>query len=574
MIAQPLQSSPPAADQPTAPYALHEPQIPLRIARLAGSPQDFKGCVWLVQDVQTKLLWQTLARTLATDFRLFPIIPVRTPQDAAEYSRALGPEQPCAIVLTLDFYEHVVKGGNRHLSDKDLAATVADLEHRYGFSVWRDMVLPDRHFGRGFTTGARGFPRSHASTGTDWQLMLEACLVSWRYWTALERRFPPDLVLCYASGAGIAGQPYARIAAARDIPFRNISYTRFQDRFYWADAADAFSDRFAEHYRATQAPCEADIAEIGGHVGPQVLTTGDHITKLAASQTWPVIALDCAMQIARRVYGLWRGYTKATSGYLLGSTIASIVRKRRHTDHLNRITERNLESLRGRKIIYLALQTEPETTTYLYSSHSSDQLRLVRECALTLPADAALVVKEHPWQVGHRDIAFYDEITRIPNVVFINPGYPSIDLVRRAAAVCTTSGSVAYQAAALGIPAFHCQERSHLDVLPHAVRLLHDADFARLRDLIRTNDAEIASHRRRDGARFYLAATSFGFATGVHGLLKRKVAYAPAELDAIVTDLDASLPRGLNGLSTTTATQSTAAPTDHICGCCLVLSTS
>lgn len=542
-------------DMPPAPYALHRPDLPLRVARLTGSPVAFTGYVWQVQDVQTKLLWQTLARTLAFEHRLFPIITVRTPQDAAEYSQALGPDLPCAIVQSLDFYEHIVKGGDARLGDGDLTAAVAALERDYGFSAWRDMVLPDRHLGRSFTTGARGFPRSHASTAGDWRLMLEACLVTWRFWTALEQRFPPALVLCYTSGIGISGHPYTRIAAKRGIPFRNISYSRFQDRFYWADAADAFSARFAEHFRRTPAPADADIAAIGEAVGPQILTTGDHIAKLAASQTWPVIARDCARQTARRAYGLWRGYTKATSGYLLGSTLASIVRKRRHADRLDRIAERTLDKARGRKLVYLALQTEPEATTYLFSSHASDQLRLIRECALSLPADAVLIVKEHPWQIGHRDLNFYEEIRRIPNALFIHPGYPSIELVRRSAAVCSTSGSVVYQAAALGIPAFHCQQRSHLDVLPHAVRLLQAGDFGRLSALIGDRDPGELRQRQREGARYYLAATSFGFATGKHGLLNRNVAYAPEEVAAIVADLDASLPGGLAGIAAPPAGQ-------------------
>jgi hypothetical protein len=516
------------------------------LVRCTGEPRAFGGIAWLAQDVQTKAMWRALVAELPKRRGLYPVVIAFTAEDAEDYASAIPADLPCAIVRMDDYYAHVVAGRRLELTDADLEREISERERRYGMAVMRGMVLSDRHLGRDLMTGAPGFAESKISAARSRRSIHEACLISFRFLERLKAAFPPSICLCYAGGAGMAGRPLAALMRADGVPFRNMSFTRFGDRFYWAEDEFGFSARFKAHYEATRAPSEADIAAVSAAVGPQVLTSPEIVAQLSRNQSWVGVARKVAMVAARHGYGYWKGYAKSRRGYRLASLLASIVRARLHRGWLDKHAVSKLQAqIAGRRIVYHALQVEPELTTTLFGEFASDQYGQVREMALSLPADAVLAVKEHPWQIGSRGLAFYKRVMALPNALLVNPGYPSIDLIRRSGAVSTGSSSVAYEAAALGIPAFHVQERSLLDVVPHVVAMRKRADVEKVREALDATDAASVARRKSDGARFFAALSTFGFGVGSEGLLNRKTPPSAAETDALFADLEASLADGL-----------------------------
>ena len=111
-----------------------------------------------------------------------------------------------------------------------------------------------------------------------------------------------------------------------------------------------------------------------------------------------------------------------------------------------------LDSTTGR-ICYYGLHVQPEASIDVLGSYFSDQLKLIKDIRRALPFDTTLVVKEHPNFLGIKPIAMFRQIRKIPNVKLVHHDTSSFDIYQRASLVVTVSGTTAYEAGLLGIPA-------------------------------------------------------------------------------------------------------------------------
>ncbi len=95
---------------------------------------------------------------------------------------------------------------------------------------------------------------------------------------------------------------------------------------------------------------------------------------------------------------------------------------------------------------------QPEASIDVLGAYNSDQFHIIQNIARSLPADAVVVVKEHPQAVGDRVREFYNAVNDLPNAVLVHPESDNWELTAGAFAVVTVSGTAAYQAALLGTP--------------------------------------------------------------------------------------------------------------------------
>jgi hypothetical protein len=111
-----------------------------------------------------------------------------------------------------------------------------------------------------------------------------------------------------------------------------------------------------------------------------------------------------------------------------------------------------LENIEGRVALY-PLHVQPERSIDVQGSFYSDQIKLIKDIRRSLPFDVTLVVKEHPNFLGLRGPGFFREIRRIPNVKILSHEESTFDIYQRAALVLTVTGTAAYEAGLLGVPA-------------------------------------------------------------------------------------------------------------------------
>lgn len=112
----------------------------------------------------------------------------------------------------------------------------------------------------------------------------------------------------------------------------------------------------------------------------------------------------------------------------------------------------DLDKLEGRLAFY-GLHVQPENSIDVLGSFFSDQLKLIRDIRRALPFDTTLVIKEHPNFLGMKSRRFFRELKKIPNVKLIRHDVSTFDIYHRVSLVMTVSGTAAFEAGLLGVPA-------------------------------------------------------------------------------------------------------------------------
>lgn len=111
-----------------------------------------------------------------------------------------------------------------------------------------------------------------------------------------------------------------------------------------------------------------------------------------------------------------------------------------------------LDDIKGR-IAFFPLHVQPESSIDVLGPYVNNQLELVKNIRRALPFDVTLVVKEHPNVLGLKSPEFFRALRRIPNTKLLKHSVSNYDVYRRASIVFTVSGTPAFEAGMLGIPA-------------------------------------------------------------------------------------------------------------------------
>jgi hypothetical protein len=106
----------------------------------------------------------------------------------------------------------------------------------------------------------------------------------------------------------------------------------------------------------------------------------------------------------------------------------------------------------GERYVLYPLHHQPECSVDVYGSLNSNQMALIETVSRLLPTTHRLWVKEHRGAIGDRSLAWLRRAKALPNVRVIDPFTDIFELLRGADLVMTVTGTVAYEAALLGIP--------------------------------------------------------------------------------------------------------------------------
>lgn len=119
-------------------------------------------------------------------------------------------------------------------------------------------------------------------------------------------------------------------------------------------------------------------------------------------------------------------------------------------DKLTRLTLKDkytsLKLFKDEEFIFYPLHTEPEVSLLVYGKPLIDQLNIIKIISLQLPIGKIMVIKEHPWMVGKRNIKFYREVLKLGNVRIAEPSLKVNDIIEFAESVLVVTGSTGYDA--------------------------------------------------------------------------------------------------------------------------------
>jgi hypothetical protein len=104
------------------------------------------------------------------------------------------------------------------------------------------------------------------------------------------------------------------------------------------------------------------------------------------------------------------------------------------------------------RFVFFPLQMQPESSIDAWAIFYQDQLALVRQVALAVPADLKVVVKLHFSDPDNYSRSQLCELMQIPGLFLAHPSSPSFAYLEKASLVITIQGTASLEAALLGKP--------------------------------------------------------------------------------------------------------------------------
>jgi len=104
--------------------------------------------------------------------------------------------------------------------------------------------------------------------------------------------------------------------------------------------------------------------------------------------------------------------------------------------------------------IYYPLHSEPERALSIAAPYYTNQIEIITHIAKSIPVGYKVYVKDHPIMdvKGGRNIKFYKEIMKLPNVQLFHPSLSQDELIMKCSLVVTVAGTGGMEAAIYGKP--------------------------------------------------------------------------------------------------------------------------
>jgi len=104
---------------------------------------------------------------------------------------------------------------------------------------------------------------------------------------------------------------------------------------------------------------------------------------------------------------------------------------------------------------YYPLHLEPEATVnYLADGIYKNQIKLLENIAAQLPAGTYLYVKDHPHDIGYRELNDYLKLKAVPNIKLLHANISGNTIIQNSKGVITLNGTAGFEGILLGKPVF------------------------------------------------------------------------------------------------------------------------
>ena len=224
------------------------------------------------------------------------------------------------------------------------------------------------------------------------------------------------------------------------------------DTFYWSQDEFENCDELEAVFESVGPLSAEEIQAARNGVQPPQITKVLQDRKLHIPSLYRTLK-DCVYHILQHYYARLRNLKPARYGYKPYSKAFGAFRMYHSARMLEKPPFVTLDEIpQDIKIVYFPLQFEPEVSIKGQAPECPDQFSVLSQIALSLPADAVLVVKEHPFQGSRRPYHIYRSILQMPNAVMVRTSESSQAIIERAALICAITSTVAHEGAILGKP--------------------------------------------------------------------------------------------------------------------------
>jgi hypothetical protein len=461
---------------------------------------------WILPSTEIRWFWIGFARFIAKEKNTLAIIFVATEQDKQWYANQLLPSDNISIEAGHSVYLSMVsKKGDQ---DSNFISEAADIEAKYGVTMFRNFVLADRHFGRGYLQAGSGHPNSRTAEASNHVNLCRVFAEAFNEVEMLFERYPPDGMYSYHGGLGFKSKVFAVLARHHKISFRAICPARIRGYVYWA--VDEFEKHpkfsYAELKLLRRSLTNQQLRELVADVQTRPLahTMASHkrfLEPKLRSKSYIFVAKLAFRTIAQYTYWKLKGFDKIKTGYLMTSKVKQIIAEPSKFKQLDKYSIKSVSQIPPeRKILYFALQQEPEVSTIGLAQNDTNQFNIIMELSLQLPADCLLVVKEHIYAIAARPPDFYKKIAHLHNVLLVSPSISGAEIIDRADVISTISSSAGFESAVLGKPTIFFWDRCPIACLPHVHVMSRFNGLEKIQILLREQSYSAKKRRQIDGA--------------------------------------------------------------------------
>ena len=317
----------------------------------------------------------------------------------------------------------------------------------------------DRHFGRGYSPA--GYYHAKSDRG------MKNSYVDAVYSHINCVNFFSNEIVDRGINLFIGGSYHAVVACKSNyIPFRNLVSARYENRYFWTSDqywSNPFLKNEFEKLRGEEV--QTDVSLERYHESKVY-----RANKLAKQDSVNWLVKVIVVILLRRARNLFRSGRKSGQ-YLLIEELKFVVRRYfgRKKLKLNKFC-RPLDD-KPNEFVYYPLQTEPEATLQVFSPEFFFQHTLVVMLSKAVPFNVRIFLKETFLAAGRRPKNFYEQLTDLLNVSFLDMRVEGIDVIKKAKIVATISGTAGIEAAILGKPILNFGRHNCFDFLDHSINV-------------------------------------------------------------------------------------------------------
>ncbi len=322
-----------------------------------------------------------------------------------------------------------------NLNEQKIFRETSLLEKKYKRSL-NYFVMLDRINGRSFSPAGYYSPRSSISEG-DYLSVLNKNINWIKFW---ENEFKKRNISIMINPLHIE----ANVSRFFNVKSFLIMSAKYENFYFWSDDEYGCSKKIERDFLSRKKKANSDVGSLS-----EPFYQGAVKAIYSKKKFLSHFLFRTLRRIYQNIYWLYKSYERK---YDLISEISLYYREYRDFNFLEKTFNKGFKDIKDKKYVFYALQDEPETNFQGRSPEYFYQMSCILSLSRDLPADTYLVVKEHIASIGKRPKEFYNQISELKNVIFINFKEKGIDIVSRARIVVTICGTVGFEAALMGVP--------------------------------------------------------------------------------------------------------------------------
>ena len=373
----------------------------------------------------------------------------------ADIAANLQQHLPDIRVHIIDFNPYKPRGERNILSES------LRIEQAYGENISM-LCSQDRALGHAYLLNIDKYPMAKRAKW-DNQKKYAQIISEIAYYEKMIEHEQPDIAISL-----VINHQLWLTTKKNEILYLAPSYIKFGTRLFWSDCPEYKSEKLVSTVQQYLQDRSGDESS------PQICYEQEVGSKLNHSRVrydYFDAIHKAAKTVLTDIYRIIRGRFKPDSYPLFGWVQSHFLRVLNY-NYLKRIGKCP-HDLKGRKIIYFPLHLEPEIALLNVSPEFNNSIEMISWISKSLPADAVLVLKEHPIAYAVRSRGYYERIARMPNVIWAAPVVQSWEWIKQSSIVTTITGTAAIEAIYFGKPVLSYGLHQIVNLLP-SVRFASD----------------------------------------------------------------------------------------------------